>query len=60
MTFKEEAHKLVESLPEDGTWEDLMYEIYVHESVQRGLEDGRAERTHMSKQIRVKFGLPKQ
>jgi hypothetical protein len=59
MTFREEAHALVESLPEDGTWEDLMYEIYVHESVQRGLEDGRAERTHTSEEIRAKFGLPK-
>jgi hypothetical protein len=59
MPFKEEAHKRVESLPEDSTWEDLMYEIYVHESVQRGLEDGRAERTRTSEQIREQFGLPK-
>jgi RNAse (barnase) inhibitor barstar len=39
VTFKEEAHKLVESLPDDASWEDLMYKIYVHESIQRGLED---------------------
>lgn len=59
MTFKEEAHKLIESLPDDGTWDDLMYEIYVHESIQRGLEDGRAGRTFTSEEIRAKFGLPK-
>jgi hypothetical protein len=57
MTFKEEAHKLVESLPEDSTWEDLMDEIYVHESIQRGLEDGRAGRTKTSDEVRAKFGL---
>ena len=36
-----------------------MYEIYVHESVQRGLEDVRAGRTFTSEEIRTKFSLPK-
>jgi hypothetical protein len=44
MSIKEQARILVESLSEDSTWEDLMYEIYVRESVERGLEDVRAGR----------------
>ena len=59
MTIKEQARVLVESLPEDSTWEDLMYEIYVRESVERGLEDARAGRVKTSDEVRAKFGLSK-
>jgi predicted transcriptional regulator len=57
MTIKEQARQLVETLPEDSTWEDLMYEIYVQESVQRGLEDAKAGRIKTTEEIRAKFGL---
>jgi predicted transcriptional regulator len=59
MSIKEQARILVESLPEDSTWEDLMYEIYVRESVERGLEDVRAGRVKTSDEVRAKFGLSK-
>jgi hypothetical protein len=59
MSVKEQARMLVEALPEDGTWEDLMLEIYVHESVQRGLEDGRAGRVQSSEDVRARFQIPK-
>jgi predicted transcriptional regulator len=59
MSVKEQARILVESLPEDSTWEDLMYEIYVRESVERGLEDVRAGRVKTSDEVRAKFGLSK-
>ena len=58
VTFKEEAHKLIESLPDDATWEDLMYEIYVHESIQRGLEDSRAGRTVSSQPAQTLSAMP--
>lgn len=28
-TIKEEAKKLIETLPEQATWDDIMYELYV-------------------------------
>jgi predicted transcriptional regulator len=59
MSIKEQARILVESLPDDSTWEDLMYEIYVRESVERGLEDVRAGRVKTSDEVRAKFGLSK-
>jgi predicted transcriptional regulator len=34
---KEEAKKLVESLPDDATWDDLMYQIYVRTKIEEGL-----------------------
>jgi len=41
---KEEAKQLLEKLPEDATWDDLMYEIYVKQKVsngQRAADDGK-------------------
>ena len=55
---KQEAHKLVDSLPESATWDDLMHEIYVRETIERGLADSWAGRTTEVKEVRVKYGLP--
>jgi predicted transcriptional regulator len=56
--IKEEAHRLVESLPDDSTWEDLMYQIYVRETVEKGLADAAAGRVTDVKKVREEFGLP--
>ena len=55
---KEEAHKLVDRMPRNATWEDLMHEIYVREAIERGLADSRAGRTTEVKEVRAKYGLP--
>ena len=36
-TVKEEMKKILESLPEDCTWEDFQYHIYVREKIERGV-----------------------
>lgn len=55
---KEDAHKLVDQLPANATWDDLMHEIYVREAIEERLEDSNAGRTKDVKEIRKKFGLP--
>jgi len=35
--IKREAQRLVEQLPEQASWDDLMYEIYVRQAVERGI-----------------------
>ena len=35
-TAKEEIRKLLDNLPDDATWEDVQYSIYVRERVERG------------------------
>jgi hypothetical protein len=55
---KDEAHKLVDHLPKNATWEDLIREIYVREAVERGLADVKAGRTKAVKEVRAKYGLP--
>ena len=55
---KEEAHRLVDRMPRNATWDDLMHEIYVREVVERGLADSKAGRTMDVKEVRAKYGLP--
>jgi len=54
---KEDAHALVERLPADATWEDLMHEIYVREVIERGLDDSNGNRTKSLREVREKYGL---
>ena len=42
---KEDAHKLIDGMPANATWEDLIHEIYVREVIERGLSDSEAGRT---------------
>ncbi|MEX2177015.1 MAG: hypothetical protein WD872_21815 [Pirellulaceae bacterium] len=55
--IREEAHKLVDNLREDATWDDLMYEIYVRQAVERGLADSAAGRTMPLEDVRARYGL---
>ncbi len=55
---KEDAHKLVDQLPPNATWDDLMHEIYVREAIEKGLDDSRAGRTKDVSEIRKKYSLP--
>lgn len=43
-SIKREAQRLVERLPEQASWDDLMYEIYVRQAVDRGIADADAGR----------------
>ena len=54
--IKDEAHRLVENLGDDATWDDLMYEIYVRQAIERGLADSAAGRTMPIEDVRARFG----
>ena len=56
---KEQAHKLVEKMPEGATWDDFIHEIYVREAIEKGLEDSKAGRTKDVSEIREKYKLPR-
>jgi predicted transcriptional regulator len=55
---KEEAHRLIDHMPRNATWDDLMHEIYVREIIKRGLADSKAGRTKDVREVRAKYGLP--
>ena len=44
-TAKEEIRKLLDRLPDDASFEDIQYHIYVREKIQKGLTDVEAGRT---------------
>lgn len=55
---KQEAHRLIERMPRNATWDDLMHGIYVREAIERGLADSQAGRTGDVREVRAKYGLP--
>jgi hypothetical protein len=55
--IKDEAHKLIDRLPQNCTWDDLIHEIYVREVIERGLADSEAGRTTDVEEVRKKYGL---
>jgi hypothetical protein len=57
-SVKVEAHRLVEQLPDDATWEDLLYETYVRQAIEAGLKDCQEGRTLPVTEVRRRLGLP--
>ncbi|MEH2013133.1 hypothetical protein [Nostoc sp.] len=58
LNIKEEARKLIDKLPTNSTWNDLMYEIYVRQVVEAGLPESQAGKVISIQEVRAKFGLP--
>ena len=54
---KKEAYKLLEKMPDNATWDDLMREIYIRQVIEQGLADSEAGRTKDVKSIRQMFGF---
>jgi hypothetical protein len=55
--LKEEAKKLIDKLPENFEWEDLMHEIYVRQAIESGLKDSKAGQVDDVSAVRKKYGL---
>jgi Tfp pilus assembly protein PilO len=54
---KQEAHKLIDQLPDNTTWEELLYQIEARASIERGLEDVKQRRVISHEQIKQEFCL---
>jgi hypothetical protein len=37
--LKQEAHRLIDQLPDDATWDDLVYEVTTRREIELGLAD---------------------
>lgn len=57
VNIKQDAYHLVDELPHNATWDDLMYQIYVRLAIEAGIKDSKAGRTMDVKDVRAKFGL---
>ncbi len=54
---KDQAHEMVDRMPEGSTWDDLIRGIYVRQVVEQGLVDSEAGRTADVADIRRRYGL---
>jgi hypothetical protein len=55
--IKEAARQLIDQLPDNSTWDDLMHQIYIRQTLEKGLADSEAGRTSSVESVREKFGL---
>ena len=59
MNIREEVKRMVDRLPAETTWDDVMHEIYVRQAIEAGLEDSRQGKVTDVRDIRRQFGLEK-
>ncbi|MEM8641243.1 MAG: hypothetical protein AAGG51_20865 [Cyanobacteria bacterium P01_G01_bin.54] len=57
VNVKQQVRLLVEGLPENCTWDDVMYQIYVALAVEAGLADSRADRVQSVEAVRSQFAV---
>ena len=55
--FKQDAHQLVDQLPDNATWQDLIYRAAVRADIEAGLQDSAAGRVTPVKDVLKEFGF---
>jgi hypothetical protein len=55
--IKAAAHQLIDSLPIDASWDDVMYRVYVRQCIDAGIEDSDHDRVVDVDAVRKQFGL---
>ena len=56
-SFKQQAHALIDRLPEGADWKDLVYEASIIQDIEEGLADSEAGRVTENNEVRRRFGL---
>lgn len=54
-TAKEAAKQLIDHLPDEASWDDIMYELYVKQKIEEGLADIEAGRTTPHEQVKAEL-----
>lgn len=57
VVFKQEAHKLIDQLPETASWDELVYQAALRASIERGLADIHAGRVTPVEELMKEFGV---
>ena len=57
VAIKQRAHELIEALPDDATWQDLLYALELRGDVEAGLADAKAGRVTEVEELRRDSGL---
>ncbi len=52
---KDAARQVIDHLPEQATWDDIMYKLYVKQKMEEGLADIEAGRTVPHEQVKAEL-----
>ena len=52
---KEEARRLIDKLPEQATWDDIMYEFYVKKKLELALKSADEGRIVSHEEVKKRF-----
>ena len=55
--IKQRAHELIEALPDNATWQDLLYALELRADVEAGLADAKGGRFTEVDELRRNYGL---
>lgn len=50
-TVKNEVSKLIKSLPDNSSLEDIQYHLYVLQKIEHGFKDAKAGRVHTQQEV---------
>ena len=53
--LKKEVKNLLKDLPEDADWDDVMYKVYVRQSIEQGLKDSKEGRVISHEEIKKRY-----
>ena len=54
-TAKQAAREIIDRLPDRATWDEIMYELYVKEKIEKGLADIDAGRTIPHERVKAEL-----
>ena len=55
-TAKQEVMELLKELPDDTTFEEIQYHLYVRQKIQRGIKDVEEGRTYTQEEMEKRMG----
>jgi hypothetical protein len=55
--LKQAAHELIDMLPDNASWDDVVYEIVTRREIELGLADSEASRATPVEDVAKEFGL---
>ncbi len=54
-TIREEAQRIIQKLPDEASWDDVMYKIYVRKKIDAGVEAADAGKLIPHDQVKQRF-----
>lgn len=55
--IKRTAHQLIDGLPDDATWETLLYTLQVRHDIEAGMADAKAGRVYSTAEAKARLGI---